>query len=753
MATILCLPEEVIDVILGYEDISIEDIINFRCVCKQFKCAAKHDTFMKKKFSQRWPNGKKLYDQKENEIKEYFLCRKQKKCKKHKQKNVKLFNFMEAGISVVRELHNFLLDVIKKYYNMVWIHNNMITEGTLIILQTIDNKLENNNILFNPFVDFFFSFTMDEIKSLLMRSPRRAGCDLRKRYFIIQMLAMLNRMKLYYIDPMSIDLELLTEHYAIILAKKLQLRKIVSYSSVKASLDSITYEVLKCLREKHPDHSIFSMPAKDFYYWKINVENTWNETEGTQIINSISEYILGKLNFRLNKSKELKYMCIDYIMLYLTKYSHLKSEVWKYSKSLKVTLSRKKFQVYESRQAAKFAVGTIVTHKDQSTDSSTGVIIGWHRIKDRNNVTFFKKNRRNIFDYNLMPVKVYSTFSTEQTHYLILTENDEMYYVQEDAISLTTPKWIENSEIGRYFCKFEGTHYVPNEMLAKLFPYDSAITAAAISKNPFSKIEEESALKETSAVQMQLEDNQENINIKTYITELKKHVQLRRKLRCAVHDVMIKHRPVIDVVAKYKLDIGTLLLKIDILKNKRKYLKMKIKYEAAVNDVVSKKKSINKVMKRYRVNRKRLDKEIVRYKYLGEKYQFDREIKPKCEVEFTFLEEKRFLEIFEIWAKDQLQRNSYFSTVRFLKRLSKVAYEYAKENGIKYPKSWDKHKRADISWLREFELRHSNEIRILLIYFTKAASKIKISDEQQLSSIFDKNVNPYVSSIKISNIL
>ncbi|XP_072758260.1 uncharacterized protein [Anoplolepis gracilipes] len=679
---------------------------------------------------------------------------------------------------------------------------------------------------------------MDEIKSLLMRSPRRAGCDLRKRYFIIQMLAMLNRMKLYYIDPMSIDLELLTEHYAIILAKKLQLRKIVSYSSVKASLDSITYEVLKCLREKHPDHSIFSMPAKDFYYWKINVENTWNETEGTQIINSISEYILGKLNFRLNKSKELKYMCIDYvleskcgeelilliicycvgrrlgidfeivlkhfnqrlylcwnprpnnlkrvtyftvrsnkfpsgfmsqqlfltstilymssenkIMLYLTKYSHLKSEVWKYSKSLKVTLSRKKFQVYESRQAAKFAVGTIVTHKDQSTDSSTGVIIGWHRIKDRNNVTFFKKNRRNIFDYNLMPVKVYSTFSTEQTHYLILTENDEMYYVQEDAISLTTPKWIENSEIGRYFCKFEGTHYVPNEMLAKLFPYDSAITAAAISKNPFSKIEEESALKETSAVQMQLEDNQENINIKTYITELKKHVQLRRKLRCAVHDVMIKHRPVIDVVAKYKLDIGTLLLKIDILKNKRKYLKMKIKYEAAVNDVVSKKKSINKVMKRYRVNRKRLDKEIVRYKYLGEKYQFDREIKPKCEVEFTFLEEKRFLEIFEIWAKDQLQRNSYFSTVRFLKRLSKVAYEYAKENGIKYPKSWDKHKRADISWLREFELRHSNEIRILLIYFTKAASKIKISDEQQLSSIFDKNVNPYVSSIKISNIL
>ncbi|EFN60840.1 hypothetical protein EAG_12556, partial [Camponotus floridanus] len=41
-----------------------------------------------------------------------------------------------------------------------------------------------------------------------------------------------------------------------------------------------------------------------------------------------------------------------------------------------------------------------------------------------------------------------------------------------DAITKTTPKWIDNNEIGRYFCKFEGTHYVPNEMLARYYPHD-----------------------------------------------------------------------------------------------------------------------------------------------------------------------------------------------------------------------------------------------------------------------------------------
>lgn len=43
-----------------------------------------------------------------------------------------------------------------------------------------------------------------------------------------------------------------------------------------------------------------------------------------------------------------------------------------------------------------------------------------------------------------------------------------------DDISICSPKGIDNIEIGRYFCRFEGTHYVPNESLAKHYPGDTA---------------------------------------------------------------------------------------------------------------------------------------------------------------------------------------------------------------------------------------------------------------------------------------
>lgn len=40
------------------------------------------------------------------------------------------------------------------------------------------------------------------------------------------------------------------------------------------------------------------------------------------------------------------------------------------------------------------------------------------------------------------------------------------------------PKWIKNNEIGRYFCNFARSHYVPNNILTKYFPYDIAILNA-----------------------------------------------------------------------------------------------------------------------------------------------------------------------------------------------------------------------------------------------------------------------------------
>ncbi|KMQ83433.1 f-box only protein 21, partial [Lasius niger] len=39
----MCLLEEIIAIILGYKDISVEDIINFRSMGKQFRWTAKYE--------------------------------------------------------------------------------------------------------------------------------------------------------------------------------------------------------------------------------------------------------------------------------------------------------------------------------------------------------------------------------------------------------------------------------------------------------------------------------------------------------------------------------------------------------------------------------------------------------------------------------------------------------------------------------------------------------------------------------------
>jgi len=70
----------------------------------------------------------------------------------------------------------------------------------------------------------------------------------------------------------------------------------------------------------------------------------------------------------------------------------------------------------------------VVTHNqknfDQSADSSAGVIIGWHRYEDRHIVKFSV----NKLTDPVVPLKICSNFSStkRQTHYIILTENNEM---------------------------------------------------------------------------------------------------------------------------------------------------------------------------------------------------------------------------------------------------------------------------------------------------------------------------------------
>ncbi|XP_029668377.1 uncharacterized protein LOC115238564 [Formica exsecta] len=582
MATITCLPQEVITIILGYNDISVEDIINFKCVCKQFRWAAKYNKYMEKKFSQRWPSAKKLYDKqcKENE---------HEKSKENEQKNKTSSNFMETGTNCTKELRNYVSQILHEHYNNNEIIDNLTKFHRIFHLEHLQNNL---NKVCEPENFIKYSFFIDEIKNLLIQSPRRTGCDLTERYCNIKMFHYMRhclvRNKLYRYTNQSYKNQLL-ERIVTMAAQLLQPEKDVFYSSIKTSLDSIALEVLDYLREKHPNHSIFSMSAEIFSYWENNHidNNQWNEAGGTQIMDILEEYILGKFQlckWGMSSNTKLEYWCIDNVLknrygqelILLIIYHSVARRlglrcdvirfgfptshffiVWKpnfatYSSrntrcfnisskkflsyylvvrellhrihsnignfdgllrarrfwqqlvllaledskqynnaftpyglipvivydSINVfSLRVKKAELYTRPEDVKFAVGMIVTH--QPTDCA-GVIVGWHRHLDRHLVTFSAKSvpgsDMHIYELPLNHSRN-CNFIEKQTNYIILTENNKMYYVEEDAITLTTPRWIDNSEIGRYFYKFEGTHYVPNKMLAKLYPQDTAITA------------------------------------------------------------------------------------------------------------------------------------------------------------------------------------------------------------------------------------------------------------------------------------
>ncbi|XP_072752068.1 uncharacterized protein [Anoplolepis gracilipes] len=594
MATIMCLPQEVIDKILGYNDISIEDIINFRFVCKQFRWAAKNKKycFFKKKFFQRWPNAKRHYDRQ-------FKDKVQSE--KNKQNNKRDITFIKTGINCARQSRNYVFQMIKRIYFNNKSIDNLISEFHYNIffsdLFHLKNKFKD---------DLKISFLVDEIENLLAQSPRR-GCDLTERYCNTQLCIFLHLKRVYtrlhrFYFKQS-DREQLLELLATIFARKFQLQE-SSYSCVKMSLDNIAQEILNCLRQKYPDHSIFSMFAENFSYWKNNniYESYWNKAEGTKILDTLEEYLFGKLNFRACSLEQLRctvaddptnlkefkrYMCIDYVLE--NKYGHelivliiynsvarrlgLHCDIiepkslcfgmcvyWKPNYStdnsrnvrcftiksgtndliqqssdnfhvLNTEMIEQKFtrlfcyynefynaalicmngsntfkqlklyvdKTSQSRpQDVEFAVGMIVTFGIESAHRFVGVIIGWHRYVDRNNV---KLSEIPCEDTRLiLPLKIcseplcrfkFETFKQntlsdcikQQTHYIILSENNEMCYVEEDAISLATPKCIDNTVIGRYFCRFEGTHYLPNEMLAGLYPHDAAVTARIMSKN------------------------------------------------------------------------------------------------------------------------------------------------------------------------------------------------------------------------------------------------------------------------------
>ncbi|XP_029174965.1 uncharacterized protein LOC114943493 [Nylanderia fulva] len=150
---------------------------------------------------------------------------------------------------------------------------------------------------------------------------RRIDCDLTEIYINKELFLYMSlcfvREKLKKFRKKSRRKQLM-EEVATITIQRMQPEKDICYEYVKSSLDSIAEAVLNCLREKHPNHSIFSTSAETFSYWRNNNigDNYWDEAESTQIMDTLEEYIFGKLNFRLCQwtDRNVENLCIDNVL-------------------------------------------------------------------------------------------------------------------------------------------------------------------------------------------------------------------------------------------------------------------------------------------------------------------------------------------------------------------------------------------------------------------------------------------------------
>ncbi|XP_029162977.1 uncharacterized protein LOC114934494 [Nylanderia fulva] len=326
MATITCLPEEVIKIILNYSDISSEDIFNFRFAWMQL-----HSTnesvfeYWERTLSQRWPSANKVYAEqyKENEKTNSDEIVQQQK---------RSIDFIETGINYAKQLQEYVSQIVYKHnhesqahsiggYYYIQINNSILFQDVFHLDEHLTNNIDE--IINKPEHFIKYCFFIDECKNLLIQSLSKTDCNLTKQYCYAKLFCYMRQ--LFLKNKWNIKIERqpnqLLERMSTIMVRlwymTLQPERDISYSWVKTSLDNIALGVLNYLREKYPDHSIFSISAETFTYWKNNNidENHWNEAEGTQIIDILDEYIFDKLNFRTTLDHEnFEHLCIDNVL-------------------------------------------------------------------------------------------------------------------------------------------------------------------------------------------------------------------------------------------------------------------------------------------------------------------------------------------------------------------------------------------------------------------------------------------------------
>ncbi|XP_029168319.1 F-box only protein 21-like [Nylanderia fulva] len=579
MSTIINLPFEIIYTILQYESISIQDIVNFRSTCKQFRCAIDCITLWPIKFKQRWPHANVNYNMitkkdininknnldmnNDNNINDYFTLKD-----------------VQKGIEFSRNIRQYVSSMSEKYY-----YCNDRYENQNIFIEDLDHLIYLD--MKNQYMNFFF--LADELIRLIYKQDLWQS-NLTERYYSIQLFQYLNRnmLKSRLRNFMRQHKQLQRLEDIIVIILEWYHPEKFFFLHTDQFIDNIVQEVLKVLKNVNPTHPIFLLSSNQFFFWKNNNidRNYWNENELWIKLNEIDMFDLYcyKIEDRERDYKRMIsmiiYTCVarrlglyfeisthyslfsfedihltwkdigtseDYIEnkeCFIIKCKHDEINLDIIDQDLEIqdleeihsTLIIEKCQIVSNPRGLsleiiiealirilgyyslwpmegssdfcgisssirnydvsigcpkdvmckrspkiKYAIGLIVRHKHLRVNnglrhsSLVGVIIGWHhkyqmerfRFPGVNCIPYYIKDeyikKRGIRDWNSQP------------YYILLVDND-LCYIPQCTITSICSEWINNAEIGRYFCKFEGTHYVSNEMLSKQYMFNNNIS-------------------------------------------------------------------------------------------------------------------------------------------------------------------------------------------------------------------------------------------------------------------------------------
>nr|XP_050868996.1 F-box only protein 21-like isoform X2 [Vespula vulgaris] len=274
MATdvITLIPGEIIECILENPNITFLDIIRFSMSCKHlYRTVKSNNKLWKVKYFQRWPLLKEYYE--ENNV------------------ELKVFNWLneiQISIEIRRNLMHQLSLMSSKHYKREELSNS---------------ELKYLDPLFRPEQgahQLSYYFLVDELINLINRPIIDTNLTYRYYAFIILRYLRQNYLteewqRFIHFPPNKQILE----KGATIVAQWSQPERHVSYSYICSLLDDIANQTKNLLYERHPTHSIFSLPVEELLTWKYrNIDdNQWSTLETRQIMEALCEVLFQKLGF------------------------------------------------------------------------------------------------------------------------------------------------------------------------------------------------------------------------------------------------------------------------------------------------------------------------------------------------------------------------------------------------------------------------------------------------------------------------